>query len=217
MISLATWIASTGILYFLFIFPLILLYPRFSWARTATSSGFFTKFPLLHKTVLNTSWARNRLFRRYAEGAIGALALALPKPYIPQSLFAEKYRSAQALARNPQDLALLAEVVEALGTARVPTHRAELYSESLKRDGSLRLWVVGNDPRLAIIYGLAFRMIAEQRVLQEDQLRDWIAAEPNVGPDDVVMIVKAVLRIGIMNRLIPEHGRLVDLSNEGIP
>jgi len=35
-------------------------------------------------------------------------------------------------------------------------------------------------------------MIAEQRVLQEDQLRDWIAAEPDVAADDVATIIKAV-------------------------
>jgi hypothetical protein len=35
-------------------------------------------------------------------------------------------------------------------------------------------------------------MIAEQRVLSDDQLRDWIAAEPNVEADDVVVIVKVI-------------------------
>jgi hypothetical protein len=89
-------------------------------------------------------------------------------------------------------LALLAEIAKALGAARVPIRRAELYSAILDKDGSLRPWVAGNDPRLETIYALAFRMIAEQRVLQEDQLRDWIAAEPNVGADDVVKIVKAI-------------------------
>jgi hypothetical protein len=99
---------------------------------------------------------------------------------------------AQALARNPQDLALLADVVRSLGAANIPIHRAELYSAILTEDGSLRPWVASNDPRLGTIYALAFRMIAEQRVLQEDQLRDWIAAEPNVSADSVVTIVGAV-------------------------
>jgi hypothetical protein len=35
-------------------------------------------------------------------------------------------------------------------------------------------------------------MITEQRVLQEDQLRDWIAAEPNVNADSVATIAAAV-------------------------
>jgi len=98
---------------------------------------------------------------------------------------------AQALARNPQDLALLAEIAKARGAARVPTHRAELYSAILEHDGSLRPWVAGNDPRLATICALSYQMIAEQRVLEQHQLREWIAAEPN-GADDVVNITKAI-------------------------
>ena len=42
------------------------------------------------------------------------------------------------------------------------------------------------------IYALAFRMITEQRVLEEDQLRNWIAAEPGVTADGVATIVKAI-------------------------
>jgi hypothetical protein len=76
----------------------------------------------------------------------------------------------------------------------VPTHRAELYSAILNSDGSLRPWVASNDPRLATIYALAYRMIAEQRVLEDDQLRDWIAAEPGVIADGVATIVKASRR-----------------------
>jgi hypothetical protein len=44
-VSIVTWLVSTGAFYFMAIFPLILLYPHFSWARTATNSGVFTKFP----------------------------------------------------------------------------------------------------------------------------------------------------------------------------
>jgi hypothetical protein len=69
--------------------------PALLRARTATSSGIFTKSPLLHKTVLNTLCARNHLLRRYAESAIGAVSL--PEPYIPQYLFAERSKSAQAV------------------------------------------------------------------------------------------------------------------------
>src|SRR5439155_8541827 len=73
--SIAMRIVSTGLIYFLLIFPLIILYPRFSWARTATNSGVFTKFPFLHKTVLSTAWARAHLFRRYAERMIAAAGM----------------------------------------------------------------------------------------------------------------------------------------------
>jgi hypothetical protein len=87
-------LASTGILYFALIFPLIPLYPRFSWARTTINSGIFTKFSLLHKTILDTRWARGYLFRQLAAKASGA---ELPKPYIPQSLFATADKDAKPL------------------------------------------------------------------------------------------------------------------------
>jgi len=63
----------------------------------------------------------------FGKGIISATC-TVPSPCSP----------AQALARNPQDLALLTEVAIALGTARVPTHRAQLYAEILNQDGALR-------------------------------------------------------------------------------
>jgi hypothetical protein len=347
---------------------LIPLYPRFSWARTAINGGLFTKFPLLHKTILNTRWARGYLFRQLLATAKSAV---LPKPYIPQTVFAaaekelrpltfdgsgesvkqlfeaqrralliarsgtgksvflrhlqravaahyesgeslpapvlidlrthalsgdrnvqdlirdslrgagveladpdidfligkggflilvdslnelpdpgdarvfhtffnqdarnfvlvasqvdlirrpdmptfnlaevtpqqassylaeaagrdiyaELPQEAQLLARNPQDLALLAEVAITLGTARVPIHRAELYAEILNQDGALSPWVESGDPLLFSVYKLAFRMVAERRVLQDDQLREWIAADPAVGGDAVAKIMQAI-------------------------
>jgi hypothetical protein len=107
-------------------------------------------------------------------------------------IYSELPPEAQALARNPQDLAELAKVAKALGTARVPTHRAELYQEILNQDGALRPWVETADPLLNTIYSLAFRMVAEHRVLQDDQLRAWIAVDPTVTPDAVAKIVQAM-------------------------
>jgi len=367
LVEAAKQLGLVGVLYFALILPLIPLYPRYSWARTAVNSGWFTKFPVAHKAVVNTRWARRHLFRRLAERGS---ATPGPEPYIPQSLFAaadqepqplspdggraslaqifarerralllarsgtgksvflrhllrevaarfqrgervpvpllidlrtnvltdrtvqdlvrdalrgagvelengvldfligkggflilvdslnelpkpddarrfhtffsqdannfvliasqvdllrrqdtpvfnlaevtpEQAASyladaigrdlyadlppeAQALARNPQDLALLAEVAKALGTARVPTRRAELYREILKHDGALSPWVESGDPLMAVIYGVAFRMVDEHRVLQDGQLRDWIAADSAAGGDGVGRIVKAM-------------------------
>jgi hypothetical protein len=53
--------------------------------RTALNCGVFTKFPFARKTILNTRWARAYLFRQLA---IDASAAVLPKPYIPQFVFA---------------------------------------------------------------------------------------------------------------------------------
>jgi ligand-binding sensor domain-containing protein len=371
LIKLGAALASAGLFYFVLIFPLIPLYPRFSWARTAANSGVFTKFPFLHKAVLNSAWARRHLFRRIAKSAASA---SLPSPYITQSLFAAKQNrvepitldgsreslnqlfasqrralliarsgtgksvllrylqrevanrlltgeevpvpvlidlrthvlsgrkvqdlirdtlrksdlelsdadldfliwkggflilvdslnelpniadarlfhtflnqdphnlvliasqqdligrddvhlfnlaeitpkqaakylteatgrdlystlpaEAQALARNPQDLALLAEVSRALGTGPIPTRRAELYREILAQDGALRAWVKSGDVRLTAIYALAFRMVSEQHVLQEDQLREWIEAEVG-GGDAVDTIIRAIEASGL--------------------
>jgi ligand-binding sensor domain-containing protein len=367
LVKVALAFVSTGSLYFAMIFPLIPLYPRHSWARTAINSGLFTKFPLAHKAILNTRWARSFVFRRLAENASGT---ELPKPYIPQSLFAledeepdpmtlddgnegfmqlfktnrralvvarsgtgksvllrylqrevavrfqrgqrvpapvlidlrthplsgrkiqdlvrdalrgasveladsdldfliakggflilvdslnelpdpndarlfhtffnqdagnlvllasqvnliprqdmpvyslaettsaqaAKYlvdtvgrdlfaelpQEAQVLARNPQDLALLAVVVRSLGAAGVPTHRAALYREILNQDGALRPLVESGDPLLAVLYGLAFRMVAERRVLRDGQLREWIASEPAAIGDAVGRVMQAM-------------------------
>jgi ligand-binding sensor domain-containing protein len=372
LVTAVTALSSAGLLYFALIFPLIPLYPHFSWARTAANSGIFTKFPFLHKAVLNTAWARRNLFFRLVAGADTA---ALPTPYIPQSLFATKQAQArqltldgsrdslkllfasqrralviarsgtgksvflrflqrevaarfhrgedvpvpllidlrthvlagrsvldlvrdalrgagvelggedldflvrkggflilvdslnelpnladaqlfhtffnqdaynqvliasqldlirrddvhvfnlaevspeqaakyladatgrdlypglpseaQMLARNPQDLALLAEVARALGTAPIPTRRAELYREILAQDGALRPWVENSDARIGAIYALAYRMVSEQNVLPETQMREWIAAEVDGGGDAVTAIVRAIGASGL--------------------
>ena len=116
--------------------------------------------------------------------------------YLTNAVGADGYRTlppeAKALTRNPQDLALVAEIAKALGSPRVPTHRAELYREILNNDGALRPWVETGDPLLTSIYGLAFRMVTERRVLQDGQLREWIAADPSVTTGDVARIVNAI-------------------------
>jgi hypothetical protein len=77
--KVATALSSIGVLYFALIFPLIPLYPRFSWASTAINSGVFTKFHFAHKAILDTRWARGYLFWQLAAKASGT---ELPKPYI---------------------------------------------------------------------------------------------------------------------------------------
>ena len=345
---------ATGVallLYFLAVFPLILLYPRAGWARTILNSGFFSRFPILHRLILSSGWARRRLFHGCASRK-GERA-AVPDPYIPQFVYRKgqpeplpigddfdslpslmgstnrcllmarsgtgksvllqrilqvcaraflqgKYQylpilidlrtspvasrtvehlihdalkggqvelpddqldfliakggflllidsineapseavaaafhpflnrdtdnavimasqvdvlkradmptfnlaevspelarehlakavgsdiwddlspDAQALTRNPQDLTLLIEVVKALGPAKVPTHRAELYRAILGQDSALADWIETGDPRLSIVYALAFHMYGEERVLATDRLREWLVKQ----------------------------------------
>ncbi|HJT15524.1 MAG TPA: hypothetical protein VJ790_23075, partial [Dongiaceae bacterium] len=336
------------LLYFLAVFPLILLYPRAGWARTMLNSGFFSRFPILHRLILNAGWSRRRLFHGCASRE--RESAAVPDPYIPQFVYRKgqpeplpigddvaslpsllgatnrgllmarsgtgksvllqrilqvcaraflhgKYRylpilidlrtspvasrtveqlvhdalkggqvelpddqldfliakggflllidsvneapseavaaafhpflnrdtdnavimasqvdvleradlpafnlaevspelakehllkavgrdiwedlslDAQALTRNPQDLTLLIEVVKALGPARVPTHRAELYRAILGQDSALADWIETGDPSMNIVYALAFHMFGEERVLAIDRLREWL-------------------------------------------
>ena len=93
---------------------------------------------------------------------------------------------ARALTRNPQDLTLLIEVVKALGPAKVPTHRAELYRAILRQDSALADWIETSDPSLNIVYALAYHMFGEERVLATDRLREWLFKQmqtQNAGAD----------------------------------
>jgi hypothetical protein len=63
---------------------------------------------------------------------------------------------ARALARNPQDLVLLAEVIQALGPDKpMPSRRAELYREILANDTALAEWAAGGGPAIRAVYALA--------------------------------------------------------------
>lgn len=81
--------------YLFFLPPLILLYTRSSLARTALNSGVFNKFPLIHQTILNSAWARRRLFQAGAHKYLRDLTL--PSPYIPQAVYRADDKEAQPL------------------------------------------------------------------------------------------------------------------------
>ncbi len=118
---------STGALYLLLMFPLVPLYPRFSWARTAMNSGLLTKFPLAHKAILDTRWARRCLFHQLAAETLEDPEL--PDPYVPQSVFAARDRTAHALPLDggSESLkALLSERRRALVIARSGTGKSVL-------------------------------------------------------------------------------------------
>ena len=75
---------ALSLLYLLALFPLIVLYARRGWARTAVNSGVCSKFPLLHKSILNSAWARRHLFARVATFST---CVEVPQPYIPQAVY----------------------------------------------------------------------------------------------------------------------------------
>ncbi len=83
----------------------------------------------------------------------------------------------RALAQNPKDLDLIAEVIGNLGVQKLPTRRADLYAERLKADTALKDWVDTADPRIEILYVLAWRMLAERRTLDFPTFAQWVREE----------------------------------------
>jgi streptogramin lyase len=74
------------LLYLVALVPLVKLYPRSSLARTAVNSGAVTKFPLLHKTILNSRWARGHVFRSFVTERSARHRQELPRHYVAQSV-----------------------------------------------------------------------------------------------------------------------------------
>lgn len=69
---------------FLGLIVMIPFYHRYGWVRTAINSGVFSKYSLLHKTLLNTSWARRFIFRSTVK--LLSSNAVLPDQYIAQTL-----------------------------------------------------------------------------------------------------------------------------------
>lgn len=116
----------------------------------------------------------------------------------------------RALTRNPQDLTLISEVASRLGTGNLPSRRAALYAEKVQEDSALREWLATADPRLDVVYALAFRMLAERRVLDEPTLAEWIRealATRELKPDEVGAVTAAVRRSRLFREDIA-HDRL---------
>lgn len=351
--KLGAFAAFSSIIYLFALFPLLRMYPKWGWPRTAVNSGLFNKFPLLHKSIISCGWARRHLFQDLAQSCIQSAAI--PKPYVPQAIYrgddpeaqpitigiieesigslfgkgrhvlvlgrtgtgktvflryllrlmamqflnvkkkernlpilidlrthpiagrtledvicdvlrgyrvelsddvikflikkggflvlvdslneinpsilknefqsflnrnannkvlmasqlnflkrrdTQMYNMAelnaqqareylctvlssdpwerlpaevQALGRNPQDLALISEVLLALPPEEVPTHRADLYRELLHRDAALIAWVHSESVEILLVYALAFRMFDEAPpVVSEDDLPRWV-------------------------------------------
>ena len=113
----------------------------------------------------------------------------------------------QALTRNPQDLALIAEVAGRARLEDLPSRRAALYAAKIEDDSALREWIATADPRLGAVYALAFRMLAERRVLDEATLAEWVReamAVRDLNADEVDAVAAAVRR----SRLFREDAAL---------
>ena len=116
----------------------------------------------------------------------------------------------RTLTRNPQDLSLIAEVGRRLGPKNLPSRRADLYSEKVKNDSSLREWVATADPRLGVVYALAFRMLAERRLLDEPTMAEWVRdalVARALDPDWLGAVTGALRRTRLFREMVA-HDRL---------
>ena len=168
LVAVAKALISSTILYFALIFPLIPLYPRYSWARTAVNSGLFTKFPFAHKAVLNTSWARSFLFRKLAETATTA---HVPSPYIPQSIFPaadEQARSFDIDGSSESLGRLFADGHRVLLIARSGTGKS-VFLRHLQREVAIR-FLGGEKVPAPVLIDLRTNVLSGRKV--QDLIRD---------------------------------------------
>ncbi len=70
--------------YLLFLYPMLWLYPSHRWARALIDSGVATKFPIAHKLILNSRWARRKLFQSHT--VKHEKDATVPELYIPQGI-----------------------------------------------------------------------------------------------------------------------------------
>lgn len=161
--------SALSAVYFLAIFPLLLLYPYAGWARSLVNSGTFSRFPVLHKLVLNTSWARSRLFRSLAESALRGAEV--PEPYIPQEVLLLGREISQRLAVDGSSESLhelFGASRKVLVLGRSGTGKSVLL-RFLERE-SARRFLAGEDARVPVLLDLRTHPIAGREV--EDLIRD---------------------------------------------
>jgi hypothetical protein len=134
-------------------------------------------------------------------------ARAFLREAVGNDVWDELPESARVLARNPQDLALLAVIIHNLGPSKVPTRRAALYREMLNQDNAMVDWARADAVEIRSIYALAFRMIGEQRVLGEEQLGEWVrgACENEAGGSANSEMVSTVIDALKRSRLFVEE------------
>jgi hypothetical protein len=100
--------------------------------------------------------------------------------------------AAKALAKNPQDLTIIAEITKNLGDPKkIPTQRAALYKEILSHDRPLAEWAETDAMQSRVIYAVAFRMFTEIPTLTEQRAGEWIRqaieAETDKPAGDIVV------------------------------
>jgi hypothetical protein len=203
------WGAVLAAVYFVGLFPLLFLYPHAGWARSAVNSGVFTKFPILHKIILNSDWARRRIFRRHAEMSIGAAQV--PEHYIPQAIFRAVGTASKPLALDGASgslTALFEPSRRVLVLARSGTGKSVLLRFLLREMGGR--FLRGEDRRLPVLIDLRTCPIAGRDV--EAVIRDALRG----GGERPVEGGGVELPDAILDHLIRKGGfiLLIDSLNE---
>ena len=113
---------------------------------------------------------------------------------------------ARQFGRNPQNLALLAEILTEVAPEKVPVRRADLYRAIVERDTAVQQWFRSDSIEMQLIYELAFRMLYETRyTVKMDEATEIIRAQlpGDSGQDDE--IVQAVLGAIRKSRIFKEE------------
>ncbi len=102
-------ITGSGAIYLLALFPLIYFYPTSGLCRSLVNSGYLSKFPPIHNLIMNSKWARSRLFQNYLQKVSTNLEQQLPATYIEKTLIDT---SSVSLSRQRTTLEFLKDVTD---------------------------------------------------------------------------------------------------------
>lgn len=92
------------VLSFIALLLMIPFYWRFAWIRTAINSGVFTKYSLLHKSILNSHWSRRKILTQAVQRLVAKATV--PTPYIEQYI---AVGTGEALLQSAADASKLLE------------------------------------------------------------------------------------------------------------
>ena len=166
---------------------LILLYPCSRHAKIAVNSGFF-RLPLLHRSILGTTWARQKIFAEAAKLTLREVS-AVPRTYISQSVYPVQPGQASAIAfddvSNPI-AGLLAESRNAMITGRSGTGKSVLLHRICR--GALELFIAGRMAALPILIDFRTTPVAGRtpQVLVKDRLKKGGVTLANAALDHLI-------------------------------
>lgn len=182
---------STGVFYLLLLFPLVATYPRWSPARTAVNSGLFSKFPLLHKSILNSRWSRSYLFDSFVQQQSQRYSGALPARYVPQAVRVGPTADAAIqvdVTTAPDTVGGVLQHLFGAGRRAMIVGRSGTGKSVLLRCLAVacsREFIAGRERRLPVLLDLRTSPLASGRHL-EDLIRDQVTGGGVELPDDVL-------------------------------